>query len=137
MLARTGRVSDAMFLDVVTHNGFVGDRRGPWFASILFGKGREPDLPYLFCLPLPQAESRPCGRRDRCNTQGRKGIVMTEEELESVYEALANGMDAVAENDVDVFLVKVALALAEKLDDPGYCLTMIEEYKANLVAAKI
>ncbi len=62
---------------------------------------------------------------------------MTEEELESVYEALANGMDAVAENDVDVFLVKVALALAEKLDDPEYCLTMIEEYKANLVAAKI
>ena len=38
--------------------------------------------------------------------------------LEDVYEALAQALDRVGEERAAVFLAKVALALAEALDDP-------------------
>jgi len=57
---------------------------------------------------------------------------MTPEALETIYEALAEAIDAVGETDAPVFLAKVALALAETLDDRDTTLAIIEGCKRDL-----
>ncbi len=57
---------------------------------------------------------------------------MTQRELETVYEALAQAVDAVGPAQGEVFLAKVALALSELLDRPDATLAAIEECKNGL-----
>ena len=57
---------------------------------------------------------------------------MTQAELERIYEAMAKAMDAVGPDQSEVFLARLALALAEDLDQPERALEVIGESKAAL-----
>lgn len=60
---------------------------------------------------------------------------MTAAELESMYEALADSVDAVGEKAAPLFLAKVALALAEELDDAEAAKAIFKECQHELVPA--
>lgn len=57
---------------------------------------------------------------------------MTQDELETVYGALAMGIDSVAPEQRELYLAKVALALAEKLGNVPLATAVIEECKAGI-----
>ncbi|MDF1803419.1 hypothetical protein [Thalassovita sp.] len=57
---------------------------------------------------------------------------MTHQNLETVYEALALGIDAVGPEHAQLYLAKIALALAQALDDAPAALAVIEDCKADL-----
>lgn len=57
---------------------------------------------------------------------------MTHSDLESLYEALALGIDAAGPDHAQVYLAKVALALAETLNDTPAALAIIADCQANL-----
>lgn len=57
---------------------------------------------------------------------------MTSEELETVYEALARGIDAAGPEYAQVYLAKIALALAHDLNDARAALAIIESCKNDL-----
>lgn len=57
---------------------------------------------------------------------------MTTEQFETIYDALANTIDAVGPELGEVYLAKVALALAETLDDPARVLAVIAECREGL-----
>lgn len=57
---------------------------------------------------------------------------MTQAELERVYEAMAEAIDDVGPDQSEVFLARLALALAEDLNQPDRALQVIGECKAAL-----
>ncbi|MBW4983206.1 hypothetical protein KZZ07_11690 [Mameliella sp. CS4] len=57
---------------------------------------------------------------------------MTQAELERIYEAMAKAIDAVGPDQSEVFLARLALALAEDLDQPERALEVIGESTAAL-----
>ena len=57
---------------------------------------------------------------------------MTHQDLETVYEALATGIDAVGPEQAQVYLAKIALALADALNDPPATLAIITECQAHI-----
>ncbi|MAW88063.1 MAG: DUF2783 domain-containing protein [Phyllobacteriaceae bacterium] len=57
---------------------------------------------------------------------------MTTEQFETIYDALANAIDAAGPELGEVYLAKVALALAETLDDPALALKVIAECREGL-----
>jgi hypothetical protein len=57
--------------------------------------------------------------------------MMTAREVESVYEALARGVDA-AGTDSELFLAKAALLLARELDDAARAVRLVEEAGRSL-----
>ena len=59
---------------------------------------------------------------------------MRREQIETIYEALAEAIDAVGAGQSEVYLAKVALALAETLDDPDRALAVIAECRTGLAA---
>jgi hypothetical protein len=58
---------------------------------------------------------------------------MTQSNLEPVFEALAQAIDAVGPDQSEVFLAKVALALVDQLRDEALSRNVIEECKTGLV----
>ena len=56
---------------------------------------------------------------------------MNHEQLETVYDVLAEAIDEVGAGQAEVFLAKVALALAETIDSPEVVLAVIDECKAG------
>ncbi len=58
---------------------------------------------------------------------------MTQSDLEPVFEALAQAIDTVGPEQSEVFLAKVALALADQLSDEALSRKVIEECKTGLV----
>jgi len=57
---------------------------------------------------------------------------MAELTLEDTYEALAESLDALPEDQAPVYLAKVCLALAKELGDHGRALEIIGECRAHL-----
>ena len=60
---------------------------------------------------------------------------MTPLDLEKVYDALAQSLDAVGPEKSELFLAKLALLLANDIGDSGRVLTLIEAAKCHLEAA--
>lgn len=52
---------------------------------------------------------------------------LTIENLEEIYDALANAIDSVPENKRELFLVKLALLNANALNDKDNFMTMIHQ----------
>ncbi|MCM2562079.1 hypothetical protein M8756_07920 [Lutimaribacter sp. EGI FJ00015] len=59
---------------------------------------------------------------------------MRHDELEKIYDALAEAVDAVGPDQSELYLAKLALALAERLGDLSDSLGVIEECKTGLIA---
>jgi len=57
---------------------------------------------------------------------------MTSADLEAVYEALAEKLDAVGPDRRDLFLAKLALLLSQDLGDTALVRTRIDEAARNL-----
>lgn len=57
---------------------------------------------------------------------------MTQDQLEQVYEALAQAIDRTGAEQAEVFLAKVALALADELGDSDRVQAMIAECETGL-----
>ena len=57
---------------------------------------------------------------------------MSPDEVETVYEAMARQIDAVGAEHSELFLAKLALLLAERLDDTGAALDAIASAAVNL-----
>ena len=57
--------------------------------------------------------------------------------LEDVYEALARAIDAVGREKETIFLAKVALLLAERLDDPASACALVEAALVDLDAMEV
>lgn len=55
------------------------------------------------------------------------------DELEEVYERLAETLDALPEEQERLFLAKLALALAHRVPELSEAMAAIEEAKADLV----
>lgn len=58
---------------------------------------------------------------------------MTQDDLERVYEAMAEAVDAVGPERSELFLAKLALALADELGAADGCLAVIAECRVGLV----
>ncbi|MCC5988292.1 MAG: hypothetical protein JJT95_11465 [Pararhodobacter sp.] len=58
---------------------------------------------------------------------------MTQQELETIYEALAKAIDAIEDGQRELYLAKLALALVETLDDLPRAMAVIEECRTGLV----
>lgn len=58
---------------------------------------------------------------------------MNQQELEAIYEALARAIDEVGAGQGELYLAKVALALAETVGDLAVALAVIEACKTELV----
>lgn len=56
---------------------------------------------------------------------------MTQADLETLHEALARAIDSVGPAQSELFLAKLALALAMDLDDPQAALAVIEDCKTG------
>ena len=54
-------------------------------------------------------------------------------DLEPIYEALAQAIDAVGKEQSEIYLAKVVLALADSLGDEAKSLHVIEECKTGLI----
>ena len=61
---------------------------------------------------------------------------LTNAELEAVYDLLAEAVDAVALDQQQVFLAKLALVLANMLGDVGQVTQAVAVAKANLGAGQ-
>jgi len=57
---------------------------------------------------------------------------MTRTDLEPVYEALAEAIDRVGPEQAQVYLAKVALALADELGDATRTLAVLSECETGL-----
>ena len=57
---------------------------------------------------------------------------MTQDALETIYEALARAIDAVGEDKSELFLAKLALSLGHELGDPARVTTLIEGCSRDL-----
>lgn len=60
-------------------------------------------------------------------------MAMTFTDLEPVYEALAEGIDAVGPAEAPLFLAKLALMLAHELGDRDAALAAIQACQADLL----
>lgn len=52
--------------------------------------------------------------------------------MEQVYEAMAEGIEAVGEDQAAVYLAKLALALAERLNDPQAAVSLARQCQRGL-----
>ena len=52
---------------------------------------------------------------------------MTENKIEIVYEAIANKIDNLGKEKTELFLAKLSLLLASKIEDSSFVLKAIEE----------
>ena len=52
---------------------------------------------------------------------------MTENKIEIVYEAIANKIDNLGEEKANLFLAKLSLLLANKIEDTSFVLKAIED----------
>lgn len=59
---------------------------------------------------------------------------MTQEQLEQVYEALAQAIDRAGPEQAEVYLAKLALALAEDLGSADRALAVIAECETGIGA---
>lgn len=57
---------------------------------------------------------------------------MTQDDLEQVYEALAQAIDRAGPEQAEVYLAKLALALAEELGDGARVQAVIAECETGL-----
>ena len=60
---------------------------------------------------------------------------MTPTDVERVYDALAEKIDAIGPAKSELFLAKLALLLAHDIDDVGRVLTLIDEASSHLDAS--
>lgn len=60
---------------------------------------------------------------------------MRQEELETIYEALARSIDDIPAQARELYLAKLALALAETLDDTPRALAVIAECRTGIGGA--
>ncbi len=57
---------------------------------------------------------------------------MTENKIEIVYEAIANKIDNLGEEKANLFLAKLSLLLANKIEDTSFVLKAIEDASLSL-----
>ncbi len=57
---------------------------------------------------------------------------MTENKIEIVYEAIANKIDNLGEEKAKLFLAKLSLLLASKIEDISFVLTAIDDAALSL-----
>jgi len=57
---------------------------------------------------------------------------MTENKIEIVYEAIANKIDNLGEEKANLFLAKLSLLLANKLEDTSFVLKAIDDASLSL-----
>lgn len=57
---------------------------------------------------------------------------MNTHDVETVYDALAETLDAVGEGKGDLFLAKLALLLSHEIGDASRILSLIAQARANL-----
>ena len=58
---------------------------------------------------------------------------MTENKIEIVYEAIANKIDNLGEEKANLFLAKLSLLLANKIEDTSFVLKAIDDASLSLV----
>lgn len=61
---------------------------------------------------------------------------MTDKTLEDVYERLAEGIDQAGEEHDLMFMSKVALLLANELNDPARVIDLIEAAELNMMGMR-
>ncbi len=57
---------------------------------------------------------------------------MTENKIEIVYEAIANKIDNLGEEKANLFLAKLSLLLANKIEDISFVLKAIDDASLSL-----
>ncbi len=57
---------------------------------------------------------------------------MTDNKIEIVYEAIANKIDNLGEEKANLFLAKLSLLLANKLEDTSFVLKAIDDASLSL-----
>ena len=57
---------------------------------------------------------------------------MTENKIEIVYEAIANKIDNLGEEKTNLFLAKLSLLLANKIEDTSFVLKAIDDASLSL-----
>ena len=57
---------------------------------------------------------------------------MTENKIEIVYEAIANKIDNLGEEKANLFLAKLSLLLANKIEDTSFVLKAINDASLSL-----
>ena len=57
---------------------------------------------------------------------------MTENKIEIIYEAIANKIDDLEEDKAELFLAKLSLLLASKIEDTTFVLKAIEDAALSL-----
>ena len=57
---------------------------------------------------------------------------MTENKIEIVYEAIADKIDNLGEEKANLFLAKLSLLLANKIEDTSFVLKAIEDASLSL-----
>lgn len=57
---------------------------------------------------------------------------MTENKIEIIYEAIANKIDDLGEDKAELFLAKLSLLLASKIEDTSFVLESIEDAALSL-----
>ena len=57
---------------------------------------------------------------------------MTENKIEIVYEAIANKIDNLGEEKANLFLAKLSLLLANKIEDTSFLLKAIDDASLSL-----
>ena len=57
---------------------------------------------------------------------------MTENNIEIVYEAIANKIDNLGEEKTNLFLAKLSLLLANKIEDTSFVLKAIDDASLSL-----
>ena len=57
---------------------------------------------------------------------------MTENNIEIVYEAIANKIDNLGEEKANLFLAKLSLLLANKIEDTSFVLKAIDDASLSL-----
>ena len=59
-------------------------------------------------------------------------LMMNSENIELIYEKIAETIDQVGQNQSELFLAKLALLLARETDDPERVIQCINEASQNL-----
>ena len=57
---------------------------------------------------------------------------MTENKIEIIYEAIANKIDDLGEDKAELFLAKLSLLLASKIEDTKFVLKAIDDAALSL-----
>ena len=57
---------------------------------------------------------------------------MTENKIEIIYEAIANKIDDLEEDKAELFLAKLSLLLASKIEDTTFVLKLIDDAALSL-----